>query len=123
MRPEGRSVSRPGAGPPSGFSLPEVLACLAILGILVAASVPLLAETVARERLRAAGWETALLMRDLRQRAVAQRLGFGLRFVQSGGLWSYSLYRDGNGNGIRTADILAGRDPLLLGAGGAGDAP
>lgn len=115
MMPEGRSVSRPGSGPPSGFSLLEVLACLAILGILVAASVPLLAGTVAGERLRAAGWETALLMRELRQRAVAQRLGFGLRFVQSGGLWSYSLYRDGNGNGIRTADILAGRDPFLLG--------
>ena len=115
MRSEGRSGSHPGAGPPTGFSLLEVLACLALLGILVAASVPLLAETVARERLRAAGWETALLMRGLRQRAVTQRFGFGLRFVRSGGAWSYSLYRDGNGNGIRTADILAGKDPLLLG--------
>jgi len=115
MKPEGRRESRPGAGPPPGFSLPEVLACLALLGILVAVSVPLLAETVAQERLRAAGWETALLLRGLRQRAITERLGFGLRFVQAGGLWSYCLYRDGNGNGIRTADILAGRDPLLWG--------
>ena len=115
MRSEGRSGFLPGAGPPTGFSLVEVLACLALLGILVAVSVPLLADTVARERLRAAGWETALLLRGLRQRSITERLGFGLRFVQAGGVWSYCLYRDGNGNGIRTADILSGRDPLLLG--------
>jgi prepilin-type N-terminal cleavage/methylation domain-containing protein len=115
VRPEGRCASFPGAGPPTGFSLVEVLACLALLGILIAVAVPLLAETVARERLRAAGWETALLLRGLRHRAIAERLAYGLRFIQVAGLWSCSLYRDGNGNGIRTADILAGRDPLVWG--------
>ena len=115
MSAEGRTLSDPRAGPPRGFSLPEVLASLAILGILITVSAPLVAETVARERLLSAGWETALLMRALRQRSVTERAGFGLRFVRSGGSWSYSLYRDGNGNGIRTADILAGKDPLLRG--------
>ncbi len=115
MRPEGRCASFPGAGPPAGFSLVEVLACLALLGILIALAVPLLAETVARERLRAAGWETALRIRGLRQRAITECVGYGLRFIQVAGLWSCSLYRDGNGNGIRTADILAGRDTLVWG--------
>jgi prepilin-type N-terminal cleavage/methylation domain-containing protein len=112
---EGRAWRPALSGPPRGFSLPEVLAVLAILGILTAVAVPLLADTVARERLHAAGWETALLLRGLRQRSVAERNGFGLRFVRSGGSWLYSLYRDGNGNGILTTDILAGRDPLQKG--------
>ena len=115
MGAEGRRRIHPRSGPPRGFSLPEVLASLALLGILISISAPILAETVARERLQSAGWETAVFMRGLRQRSVAERAGHGLRFVRAGGSWSYSLYRDGNGNGIRTADILAGRDPLLRG--------
>jgi prepilin-type N-terminal cleavage/methylation domain-containing protein len=115
MVAEGRARSRLTSGPPRGFSLMEVAIGLAVLGILVALSVPLLADTVARERLHAAGWETAVLLRGLRQRAVSEQVGYGLRFVPSGGIWRYSLYRDGNGNGILTADILAGKDPLLGG--------
>jgi hypothetical protein len=92
-----------------------VLLGLALLGILITISVPLVADTVARERLHAAGWETAILLRGLRQQSVSERTGFGLRFVRSGGSWSYCLYRDGNGNGIRTADILSGKDPLVRG--------
>lgn len=114
MPAEGRR-RLPVALSPPGFSLPEVLAALAILGLGIAASVPVLAETVARERLAAAGWESAVMLRGLRQQAVTRRSGFGLRFVRSGEGWSYSLYEDGNGNGIRTADILAGRDPLREG--------
>jgi prepilin-type N-terminal cleavage/methylation domain-containing protein len=115
MIAEGRAPFRSISGPPRGFSLTEVLIALALLGILVAVSVPLMADTVARERLYAAGWETALLLRGLRQRSVAERVGYGLRFVPRGNSWSYSLYRDGNGNGILTADILSGRDPQLRG--------
>ena len=103
------------AGPARGFSLVEALSSVAILGILVLVSVPLVAATVARERLHAASLETALAFRGLRQRAVTEGCSYGLRFVASGGGWSYSLYRDGNGNGIRTADILSGRDELVEG--------
>ena len=83
------------------------------MGILLAFTVPLLAASVARERLLAASLETALEFRGLRQRAVSESCTFGLRFVPSGDGWSYTLYRDGNGNGIRTADILSGKDPRV----------
>lgn len=115
MKAGGRRGAINRTGPPHGFSLPEVLLGLALLGILITISVPLVADTVARERLHAAGWETAILLRGLRQQSVSERTGFGLRFVRSGGSWSYCLYRDGNGNGIRTADILSGKDPLVRG--------
>jgi prepilin-type N-terminal cleavage/methylation domain-containing protein len=103
------------AGPARGFSLVEALVGVAILGVLLLFSVPLIADTVARERLHAASLETALAFRGLRQRAVSEGRSYGVRFVASGGGWSQSLYRDGNGNGIRTADILSGRDQLVQG--------
>jgi hypothetical protein len=112
---EGRRRDGGRTGLPSGVSLPEVLASLGILALLIAFSAPIVAETAARERLRAAGRETALLLRGLRYRAVAERTSFGLRFTRAGEGWSYTLYRDGNGNGIRTTDIAAGRDRFLEG--------
>ena len=112
---EGRLTQGSTGGPPPGFSLTEVLASVALLAVLVSISVPILAETVARERLRAAGLETAVLLREVRQRAVTRGVGFGLRFVRSGQRWAYSLYEDGNGNGIRSAEILSGRDRLVQG--------
>lgn len=124
---EGRWIGLPGrrtgtglpgshsAGLPPGFSLPEVLLALALLAILVLAATPILSATVARERLLAAGREMAGRMRELRQRAVAQRCSFGIRFVRTGETWSYSIHRDGDGDGIRSADIAAGRDPLVAG--------
>ena len=109
------------SGVPRGFSLTELLLALALLGILLAVSVPLAADTVAKERLHAAGWETTALLRGLRQQAVTEGVGFGLRFVPVNGTWSYSIYRDGNGNGILTADIVSGRDPLVRGPVGGED--
>jgi hypothetical protein len=38
--------------------------------------------------------------------------------VPRGSSWSHSLYRDGNGNGILTAEILSGKDPLVRGPEG-----
>jgi prepilin-type N-terminal cleavage/methylation domain-containing protein len=110
-----RRHRRAPAGPPRGYSLLELLIVLAILGILLLFTVPLVASTVARERLHAASLEMALTFRGLRQRAVTEGRTYGLRFVAAGSSWAYSLYRDGNGNGIRTADILSGKDPLVSG--------
>jgi prepilin-type N-terminal cleavage/methylation domain-containing protein len=112
---QGGKCNPSSARPARGFSLVEALIGLAILGILLAFTVPLLAETVARERLHAASLEMALQLRALRQRAVSEGCCLGLRFVAAGSSWSYTLYRDGNGNGIRTADILSGRDRRIEG--------
>lgn len=111
----GGSHAAPPSGPARGFSLVEALITLAILGILLVFTVPLLAETVARERLLAASLESAVQFRALRQRAVSEGCSLGLRFVASGSSWSYTLYRDGNGNGIRSVDILSGTDRRVEG--------
>jgi len=68
--------------PPPGYSLPEVLVALALLGILVGISAPWVAEAVARERLRSAGLEMATTLRSLRQKAVTGRESVGMKFVR-----------------------------------------
>src|SRR5262245_46263431 len=104
-----------GVFPAPGFSLLESLAATAILAALIAAAVPLVARMVARERLHAASLETALLFRGLRQRAVSEGSAYGVRFVLTAGGWTCGLVRDGNGNGLRTSEILSGRDPAVEG--------
>ena len=48
-----------------------------------------------------------------RLQAVARGAAIGVRFDRHPGLITYSIFQDGNGNGIRSADILAGVDPRL----------
>jgi hypothetical protein len=87
----------------------------AILAALIAAVVPLVATTVSRERVHAASLETALLFRGLRQRAVSEGRAYGVRFVATPAGWTCELARDGNANGLRTSEILSGRDPRVEG--------
>ena len=48
-----------------------------------------------------------------RTQAVARGAAIGLRFDQEPRGYTFSVFQDGNGNGIRTADIQAGIDPML----------
>ena len=48
-----------------------------------------------------------------RLQAVARGAAIGVRFDRHPGRITYSIFQDGNGNGIRSADILAGVDPRL----------
>jgi prepilin-type N-terminal cleavage/methylation domain-containing protein len=97
----------------SGFSLLECLVATALLAVLIAVAGPLVARAVSRERLHAASLETALLFRGLRQRAVSEGRSYGVRFLVVAGAWTCQLAVDGNGNGIRTSEILSGRDPRV----------
>ena len=49
----------------------------------------------------------------LRTQAVARGAAVGLRFDQEPGGFTFTVFQDGNGDGIRTADIEAGVDTRL----------
>jgi len=110
-RPRPRLSRTDGAG---GHSLTELCAALAVMGLALAAGLPSLANSLGRERL-----ETALrdLGRDLvgaRWRALATGRSTGLRFVRdAAGRLAWGVHADGDGDGLRSADIDAGTDPLL----------
>jgi type II secretory pathway pseudopilin PulG len=74
----------------SGFSLLEAVLTMAIAGLVLGMAVPALGRWRDRAALQSAA---ARLVREVR----------------------YSLYRDGDGDGVRMADLLAGVDPKVEG--------
>ena len=100
---------------PSGFSQVELLAVLTLLGLVAVLGFPAAADRLAASRASAAAREMALTLQSLRWRAVASSASHGVLFVQEGPRWSWLLVRDGNGNGLSTAEVRNGTDLTLSG--------
>lgn len=98
-----------------GTSLPELLVVLLILGLVFALSVPALSDLLAEEGLQAAAREVSAILTTARARAVFQGAEVGVKWISSGGDLVLSVYQDGNGNGVTTADIKKGVDRLVAG--------
>jgi type II secretory pathway pseudopilin PulG len=97
----------------AGFTLLELLLSIGIGVAITTISIPLTNRIV--DEIRAAGaarYVAARIMR-IRLEAVRQSRAVALRFVKEGDDYVYTAYADGNGNGIRTADIQAGIDQPL----------
>ena len=95
-----------------GFHLVElvVTAAVAALALLVAA--PPLARAATQFELRLAAGEVAGSLRQARAYAIRHAAHVGLKFRTSAeGTVYWALYRDGDGDGVRTADLEAGIDP------------
>ena len=98
----------------AGFQLVELLVCVAVLGLLLSFSVPPLLRLSANTRVRAAAAEMVGAMRTARAFAIAHSANVGVKFrtlPDHRVLWR--LYRDGDGDGVLTADIDAGVDPAV----------
>jgi hypothetical protein len=92
----------------------ELLLASAIAGTLVLVSVPLTADVLdaARVAMAARYMEGRLL--EARMLAIRRSTPVALRFEPAGdGDYQFASYVDGNGNGVRTADIVSGADPPL----------
>ena len=98
-----------------GTSLPELLVVLLILGLVFALSVPALSDLLAEEGLQTAAREVSAILTTARARAVFQGAEVGVKWISSGGDLVLSVYQDGNGNGVTTADIKKGVDRLVAG--------
>jgi type II secretory pathway pseudopilin PulG len=98
-----------------GTSLPELLVVLLILGLVFALSVPALSDLLAEEGLQTAAREVSAILTTARARAVFQGTEVGVKWISSGGDLVLSVYQDGNGNGVTTADIKKGVDRLVAG--------
>ena len=98
-----------------GTSLPELLVVLLILGLVFALSVPALSDLLAEEGLQTAAREVSAILTTAHARAVFQGAEVGVKWISSGGDLVLSVYQDGNGNGVTTADIKKGVDRLVAG--------
>ena len=81
--------------------------------VLFATALPRLATTLHEHRLRGAAIHLRTLFRQVRARAAAEARYIGVVFDEVDGDPIYSIYADGNANGIRRADIRSGIDARI----------
>lgn len=97
-----------------GFTLVEILVTMAVIVTIVTIGLPLVRQAIDQYRAAAAARYLAGRCALARMEAVKRSVRVGLRFEGEGPDTRYAAYVDGNGNGIRTADIRRGTDWLLL---------
>jgi prepilin-type N-terminal cleavage/methylation domain-containing protein len=93
-----------------GFSALELLTVLALVGAIVAVSLPAFRTISRRTELRGAVNEIRSVMRLGRGRAIARGAHSAIRFEQRGGEWMFAIYDDLDGDGVRNDDIRKGID-------------
>jgi type II secretory pathway pseudopilin PulG len=94
----------------AGYSLIELLLVLAAATTLASVALPLAATTTDAGKGRHAASFVAARVRLARQQAVSRTATVGLVFDLANGRWLFRVCADGNGNGLRRAEIPSGTD-------------
>lgn len=94
----------------SGVTLLELIAAVAVIGILALCAVPSFATYRRHASLRAQADQLRSIFRMARSRAIKRNANSGVRFAPRGSQWTFALYDDGDGDGIRSDDIASGVD-------------
>lgn len=109
----GTRPCRPG-GVRHGFQLFELLIVLAILGLVATVGIPRVLDWTRSLKVDLAAHELVGALRLARSYAIRHSANVGLKFRPGGGSRvTYTLYRDGDGDGVRTVDIDSGVDPAV----------
>jgi prepilin-type N-terminal cleavage/methylation domain-containing protein len=97
----------------SGFNLVELLVAMAVTALSLSLAAPSLDRLSAGIRLRLAAGEVTGALQQARAFAIAHDCKVGVKFrTEADGSVSFALYRDGDGDGVRNDDIVAGVDPM-----------
>ena len=95
-----------------GYQLIELLIALAISSLVLAWGIPPLLSLAAGLRVELAAAEVASTFHAARFHAIRYDANVGLKFhVAADGTVTWALYRDGDGDGLLSADIASGDDP------------
>lgn len=104
----GRCVSRAG-----GWSLVELLLVLALVGMAAGVAAGAVSGGVAWARERGAVRLVATRVRMVRVEAMQRGSAVALRFVRRGDEVRLQMVVDGDGDGVRSADVAAGVDQVF----------
>jgi type II secretory pathway pseudopilin PulG len=98
----------------AGFSLADLLVTLALIGIVAGIGLPDLLRATEALRLGLAAGEIASSLRLTRVYALRHSANVAIKFTSSGaGGVSFALFRDADGDGVRSQDIEQGVDPQV----------
>ena len=98
-----------------GFSLAELLIVLSLIGIFVLFYTSNLSGSQRQQEFENFAREVFQLLEMCRWKALNQRVYAGAFLQESGNVYYASLHLDGNGNGIRTAEVQSGTDFSVYG--------
>jgi prepilin-type N-terminal cleavage/methylation domain-containing protein len=96
-----------------GYTLAELMAVLAIVAMAVAVALPAAAMLRDGGRAAAGARMMATLLSAQRWKSVTGHRVRGFQFRKIGNGWTWREVADGNGNGLRSAEISRGVDPVL----------
>ena len=85
----------------------------ALIGTVSAVAVPGILATVDESRAIGAARYLSTRLQQARMEAITRSADVGIKFVEEAGGYSYTTYVDGNGNGVKTAEILHAIDPPI----------
>lgn len=103
----------PGLSPPRGLTSIELVVVLAVAGAIMAATATGAFQLRSALSVRSAAAELSAAFLRARVYALTKGIAVALKFRKDGGRWEWALYRDGNGNGVRNAEIVSGVDRSL----------
>lgn len=97
-----------------GFQLVELVIVLALLTLSLTWAVAPVTRWIAAEHVRCAATEVAGALRQARWEAVRHSRNVGIKFREEpDGSYSYQLYQDQDGDGVRNDDLESGIDVPL----------
>ncbi len=89
----------------AGYSLVECVVVVAVLASVLAVGSPMTAAVIHSTRARQAAGYVASTFRLARQNAALRGASEGIVFDFAGGRWQFRVCADGNGNGVRRAEL------------------
>jgi type II secretory pathway pseudopilin PulG len=98
-----------------GITLPELVVSLALAGMITSTALPALSNILKKTSIDGATTDVALVFNLARNRAILSGRDTGVKWYAKNGDVVLTLYEDGNGNGVTTADIRKGVDRLVAG--------
>jgi type II secretory pathway pseudopilin PulG len=96
-----------------GYSLLELVFATSLSATAAAAAVPQILTTVDEYRAAGAARYLAARMQRTRMEAIVRASEVAMQIVQDASGYTFAVYVDGNGNGVRSRDIQRGVDAKL----------
>jgi type II secretory pathway pseudopilin PulG len=97
----------------AGYTLIEVLFALGVMATMAAATIPSIVTALDEYTTLGAVRYLSTRLQKTRLEALTRHANVAMRFVQVGDSYQYAAYADGNGDGVRAADIASGVDPKI----------